>query len=66
MTTIPPFAALSALSLGVFLAQTAAPAGGTKAASSMYDFTVQDIDGKDVLLSKYKGQVCLIVNVASR
>ncbi len=34
-------------------------------AKSIYDFTVKDIDGKDVALSKYKGDVLLIVNVAS-
>lgn len=35
-------------------------------ASSIYDFTVQDTYGKDVALSKYKGNVVLIVNVASK
>jgi len=40
--------------------------GGAKEVSgSMYDFTVKDIDGKDVSLSAYKGKVCVIVNVAS-
>lgn len=29
-------------------------------------FVMQDIDGKDVSLSKYKGKVLLIVNVASK
>uniref|UniRef100_A0A5B7B1X4 Glutathione peroxidase n=1 Tax=Davidia involucrata TaxID=16924 RepID=A0A5B7B1X4_DAVIN len=33
---------------------------------SIYDFTVKDIDGKDVSLSKFKGKVALIVNVASK
>ena len=32
---------------------------------TVYDFTVKDIDGKDVSLSQYKGKVLLIVNVAS-
>lgn len=32
----------------------------------IYDFTVQDIEGKEVSLSKYKGKVLLIVNVASK
>ncbi len=32
---------------------------------TIYDFTVQDIDGKDVSLSQYKGKVLLVVNVAS-
>ncbi|KAF0901971.1 hypothetical protein E2562_011801 [Oryza meyeriana var. granulata] len=33
---------------------------------SIYDFTVKDIDGKDVSLSKFKGRALLIVNVASQ
>ncbi|KAM0939170.1 putative phospholipid-hydroperoxide glutathione peroxidase [Dioscorea sansibarensis] len=33
---------------------------------SIHDFTVKDIDGKDVSLNKFKGKVLLIVNVASR
>uniref|UniRef100_A0A0C9S9S1 Glutathione peroxidase n=1 Tax=Wollemia nobilis TaxID=56998 RepID=A0A0C9S9S1_9CONI len=33
---------------------------------TIHDFTVKDIDGNDVPLSKYKGKVLLIVNVASR
>lgn len=35
-------------------------------AKSVYEFTVKDIEGKDVSLSKYKGEVLLIVNVASK
>ncbi len=31
-----------------------------------YDFTMDDIDGKPVDLSQYRGRVCLFVNVASR
>lgn len=33
---------------------------------SIYDFTMNDIDGKPVALSEYKGKVVMIVNVASR
>lgn len=32
---------------------------------TVYDFTVKNIDGKDVSLSQYKGKVLLFVNVAS-
>ncbi|MFN8288540.1 MAG: glutathione peroxidase [Chitinophagales bacterium] len=32
---------------------------------TVYDFTVKDIDGKNVSLSAYKGKVLLFVNVAS-
>jgi glutathione peroxidase len=35
-------------------------------ANSVYDFTVKDINGKDVSLSQYKGKLLLIVNVASK
>ncbi|KAK9887776.1 hypothetical protein WA026_000091 [Henosepilachna vigintioctopunctata] len=35
-------------------------------AKSIYEFTVKDIDGNEVSLDKYKGHVCIIVNVASR
>ena len=34
-------------------------------AKSVYDFTVKDIDGNEVSLSKYQGKPTLIVNVAS-
>lgn len=34
-------------------------------AKNVYEFTVKDIDGKEVSLSKYKGHPLLIVNVAS-
>ncbi|XP_019761771.1 probable phospholipid hydroperoxide glutathione peroxidase isoform X2 [Dendroctonus ponderosae] len=37
-----------------------------KKANSIYEFTVKDIKGNDVSLDKYKGHVCLIVNVASK
>ncbi|CAG9762371.1 unnamed protein product [Ceutorhynchus assimilis] len=36
-----------------------------KAAKSIYEFTVKDIKGNDVSLEKYRGHVCIIVNVAS-
>lgn len=37
-----------------------------KKPASPLDFTVEDIDGKQVPLSKYKGNVVLIVNTASK
>uniref|UniRef100_G3MNL7 Glutathione peroxidase n=1 Tax=Amblyomma maculatum TaxID=34609 RepID=G3MNL7_AMBMU len=37
-----------------------------KDACSIYDFTAEDITGKNVSLRKYAGHVVLIVNVASR
>ncbi len=47
--------------LGVFMSL-----GIAANAQSIYDFTVKDIDGNDVSMSKYKGKVLLIVNVASK
>src|SRR5947208_2323171 len=41
------------------------PAVAQEAKKSIYDFQVTTIDGKKVELSKYKGKVLLIVNVAS-
>lgn len=37
-----------------------------KNAKSIYDFTVKDTFGNDVPLEKYKGKVCVIVNIASQ
>ena len=39
--------------------------GDEPTAKSIYEFKVNDIDGKEVSLAKYKGDVCMIVNVAS-
>lgn len=38
----------------------------TMAKGSLYDFTVPDIEGKDVKLAKYQGKVTVVVNVASK
>lgn len=37
-----------------------------KKAKSIYDFYATDIDGNQVHLEKYRGHVCIIVNVASK
>lgn len=37
-----------------------------KNAKSIYDFTVKDTHGEDVSLEKYKGDVVLVVNIASQ
>ncbi len=41
-------------------------ARGEGAMTNIYDFTMQDIDGRKVSLSDYKGKVLLVVNVASK
>uniref|UniRef100_A0AAY4EAM6 Glutathione peroxidase n=1 Tax=Denticeps clupeoides TaxID=299321 RepID=A0AAY4EAM6_9TELE len=35
-------------------------------ATSIYDFSAIDIDGKEVSLEKYRGTVVVITNVASK
>ncbi|XP_017862736.1 PREDICTED: probable phospholipid hydroperoxide glutathione peroxidase isoform X1 [Drosophila arizonae] len=40
--------------------------GDYKNAASIYEFSVKDTHGNDVSLEKYKGQVILIVNIASK
>ncbi len=56
--------------LGAFAAVGVALAdvrqAGKSPARSIYDIIVKDIRGKEVALSKYRGDVCLIVNVASK
>ncbi len=47
--------------MGVFLALGTTAMGG-----SIYDFTLKAIDGKPQPLSTFKGQVMLLVNVASQ
>ena len=41
-------------------------ADGGEKVNNIYQFSVKNIDGKEVNLSEYKGKVLLIVNVASK
>jgi glutathione peroxidase len=50
------------LILALLLAGTVAMAGE----KSIYDFTINSIDGESAPLSKFQGKVVLVVNVASR
>ncbi len=58
--TLMTMVSFGAMALGGDEAKSAKPP-----AKSVYEFTVKDIDGKEVSLSKYKGDVFMIVNVAS-
>lgn len=68
MTTI------SLLLTAAFSAQAPGEAGGKmkeegakgSGAKTIYEFTVKDIDGKEVRLERYRGDVMMIVNTASR
>lgn len=57
---------LSCLTLALCLLGNSAMAENANEAKSVHDFTVKSLDGKEVDLSKYKGKVLLVVNVASR
>ncbi|RHX83169.1 glutathione peroxidase [Leptospira stimsonii] len=50
----------------IFILGILFPIAGTFAKGSFYDFKVKDIKGNEVPLSKYKGKVVLVVNVASK
>lgn len=60
-----PLLALGAALLPLYMTpdEDAAPAA---ARQSVHDFSVKDMTGQDVSLSRYKGDVLMIVNVASR
>ncbi len=73
MKTLPhllfilPILALTLSALILYAADSPAttPANPTSP-TSIFDFTMKDIDGHDVPLSKYKGDVILLLNVASK
>src|SRR6267142_2052347 len=56
-------AALFALTLS---SRTSVASSSGKEMNSIYDFTLKDIDHKEVNLGQYRGKVVLVVNVASR
>ena len=58
--------ALGLATSGLFAADAKPAAADAQRAKSVLDFKVNDIDGKPVDLSKYKGKVLLIVNTASK
>lgn len=70
MTTPQRLLSTAAIGIALFLGMNPAHAGqeGWLMAAktpSLYDFTMNDIDGKPVDLSQYKGKVLLVVNTAS-
>ena len=56
----------AALACWAFCDKDCFVASAIAAPKSVLDFKVRDIDGKDVKLKKYKGNVLLVVNVASK
>ena len=55
--------AIGAVAAGLGLG---AGARGEEPVKSIYDFTMKDIDGKELSLSTFRGKVLLVVNVASK
>ncbi|HEX8456715.1 MAG TPA: glutathione peroxidase [Pyrinomonadaceae bacterium] len=47
-------------------ARVASPANGKETTKTVYDFTLKDSKGKDVRLEEFRGQVVMLVNVASK
>ena len=58
-----PWLMIGTLVAGIGLA---AAARGEEPMKSIHDFAVKDIDGREVPLADYRGQVLLVVNVASK
>ena len=57
--------AASFLSLFVCHNSSAAPASTTSSTQSFFDFSANDIRGKKIYFSQYRGKVVLVVNTAS-
>ena len=60
-------AAVTLISAAVLFLVEAKDSKETKKGSkSMYDFTLKDVGGRDVKLEQFRGQVVMLVNVASK
>jgi len=56
----------STVLFSVLLQAMSAPTESWQMATSIYDFSATDIDGNLVSLEKYRGNVVIITNVASK
>lgn len=56
----------STVLFSVLLQAMAAPTEDWQTATSIYNFSATDIDGNLVSLEKYRGNVVIITNVASK
>ncbi|GAB2559362.1 glutathione peroxidase [Spirosoma areae] len=67
--TLTSFMSLSTLVKGIFADKNevaVAPANAPAPTKSLYDFTVNSLDGKPVALKGFKGKKVVILNVASK
>lgn len=56
----------SSVILSLLLQTMSAPVEDWQSAKSIYEFSAVDIDGNEVSLEKYRGNVVIITNVASK
>ncbi|KAL6104399.1 gpx4 [Pungitius sinensis] len=61
-----PTLLLALIGSGGFHRSMCAQVSDWQSAKSIYEFNATDIDGNAVSLEKYRGNVCIIVNVASK
>ncbi|MGF7217154.1 glutathione peroxidase [Spirosoma lacussanchae] len=69
VVALTSFMSLTTLVKGLFSDKkeaAAAPANASAPTKSLYDFTVNSIDGKPVALNAYRGKKVIILNVASK
>jgi glutathione peroxidase len=66
LTSLLTAAAISVAVLAISVTNNVTADSGSGKMTSVYDFTLKDIDHKDVSLGQYRGKVVLLVNVASR
>lgn len=64
--TVVSSGALLAVMLYFAFSTTSAPTEDLQTATSIYNFSATDIDGNTVSLEKYRGNVVIITNVASK
>lgn len=60
------FAIVAAVAAGAFFTFSGSTVEADTFKKSIYKYKMKDIDGKDVKLDKYKGEVLLVVNTASK
>lgn len=60
------FSAVFACAIALMFAVAGTTFASEKEYKSVHEFTMKDIEGKEVKLDKYKGKVVLLVNVASK
>lgn len=56
----------STVLFSLLLQTMSVPSESWQAAKSIYEFSAKDIDGNEVSLEKYRGNVVIITNVASK